>query len=212
MATPSSQHNKGSGSDAAISNAEAELLQAVLVSDVYPWTVEARDRYADEADAAGQALEISDEEAAQGWQSLSAQLDQLWSSESLDQGTAQQSALQQSALQQSALYQTFAGRLPVDLLARIAGKAQEVSASGESMINQMVACAQAVLSGIADSDLQVMARPMAMAMRGRSSDEIIEVTIRSIRVAEWEALSPIEKAKLSLAAARYAIAEAEEKK
>ncbi|MFK8182905.1 MAG: hypothetical protein AB8B99_05980 [Phormidesmis sp.] len=195
MANPSSpQHNKGSGSDAATpNNAEAELLHSVLVSDAYPWTIDVADEYAAAAEAAGQALEISDEDASQGWQRLSMQLNQMWSGE--------------AEVQSSDLFQTFAGRLSVEMLTRIAEKAKQVSVSGESMVTQMVACAQEVLSGIADTDLQVMARPMAMAMRGRSSDEIVDVTIKSVRAAEWDALSPIEQAKLSLAAARYALAE-----
>ena len=205
MVNPSPQHNKGSGANAAvsssassssaISNAEAELLQSVLASEAYPWTVEEAESYAEEIDSVGRSLEISDEEATKGWQALSAQLTQIWSED--------------VETEPSALYQTFAGRLPADLLDRIIQKAKQVSASGESMVNQMVVCAQEVLSGMADADLQVMARPMAMAMRGRSSDEIVNVTIKSVRVAEWDALSPIEQAKLSLAASRYALSETE---
>lgn len=196
MVNPSSpQHNKGSGSDTsadARSNAEAELLQSVLAADAYPWQIEDAANYEAEAESAGQALEISDEDASNGWQALSAQLNQMWAEDAT----------------QSAFQQRFAGRLPADLLAQIAQKAQQISANGESMVNQMVVCAQEALSGITDADLQVMARPMAMAMRGRSSDEIVEVTVKSVRDAAWDTLSPVEQAKLSLAAAKYALSEA----
>lgn len=195
MVNPSSpQHNKGSGSETALTNAQAELLQSVLSTDAYPWMVEEAAAYAEEVEAAGQALEISDEEASQGWQRLSAQLDQSWNTEA----------------SQSSLFQIFSERLPADMLTQIAQKARQVSADGESMVNQMVACVQEVLSGLAEADLQVMARPMAMAMRGRSNDEIVEATVKSIRAADWDALSPIEQAKLSLAAARYALSEVSE--
>lgn len=197
MVHPSSpQHNKGSSTDAANPNAEAELLQAVLVSDAYPWMVDDAADYEAAAEEAGQTLEISDEEASQGWQNLSAQLNQMWGDE--------------AQTEQSAFYQLFSGRLPAELLTRIIDKAKQVSENGEAMVTQMVVCAQEVLSGIAEADLQVMARPMAMAMRGRSSDEIVDVTVKSVRVAEWDALSPIEQAKLSLAAARYALSELDE--
>ena len=195
MVNPSSpQHNKGSGADSPQANAEAELLQAVLASDVYSWN---RSEIEDaDIESAGHVLEISDEEAAQGWQKLSSQLSQIWDEE----------------VNQSALFQKFSGRLPLDMLTRLAEKAQEISANGEALANQMVACAQEVLEGLAADDLRVMARPMAMAMRGRANDEIVETTIKSVREVDWSALSVVEQAKLSLAAARYALAEADESK
>ncbi|MEN8447657.1 MAG: hypothetical protein ABG776_21880, partial [Cyanobacteria bacterium J06555_13] len=82
-------------------------------------------------------------------------------------------------------------------------------ASGQTILDQMVMCVQDVMGTMAAADLQVFGRPMALAMRSTSSDEILEATIQSIRSVEWEALSPIEQAKLSLAVARYAISEAE---
>ena len=194
MANPSfPQHNKGSSESGAVPNAEAELLQAVLMSDAYPWMLNEAAGYEEAVKEAGQSLAISDQEASQGWQKLSAQLNQMWGDE--------------AQTQQSAFSQRLAGRLPAEMLARIVDKAKQVSDNGESMVNQMVVCAQEVLSGIAETDLQVMARPMAMAMRGRSNDEIVDVTVKSVRVAEWDVLSPIEQAKLSLAAARYALDE-----
>ena len=199
MVNPSSpQHNKGSSADSATARAEAELLQAVLSSDVYAQDGSATDE-SDEDVAAGQVLEISDQEASEGWQKLSSQLNQLWSEEG-----------EQAASFQSALLQKFSSRLPVELLTQLAEKAKQISENGEALAAQMVACVQEVVDGLADDDLRVMARPMAMAMRGRASDEIAESTVKSIREADWEALSSVEQAKLSLAAARYALIEARE--
>ncbi|MEM6450764.1 MAG: hypothetical protein AAF703_10665 [Cyanobacteria bacterium P01_D01_bin.105] len=195
MTNPSSpQHNQGSSADAAISNAEAELLQSVLTTEAYPWRMDESPEYAEAAEAAGQMLEISEAEAVQGWQALSGQLSQIW-------GEAAET-------QSSAFQQMFAGRIPAESIARITRKAKQIAANGESMVNQMVACAQEILDEMAAADLQVMARPMAMAMRGQSTDEIVAVTVKSVREAEWETLSPIEQAKLSLAAARCALAAA----
>ena len=177
--------------------AEAELLQAVLASDCYPWLTD--DVVDDEAQmaAAEQQLEISDNEAAQGWQRLSQQLSEIW-------GTHE-------AL--SPLQQKFAGRLPAAMMAHIAEKAQQVAhraqAAGSSRVSQMVFCVQDMLIDIGEADLQVMARPMALAMRGSSSEEFVEAAVQSVRVADWDDLSPIEQARLGLAAARYAIAQAE---
>lgn len=183
--------------------AQAELLQAVLATEAYPWLAdETSGAYAEQAEKAGLALEISDDEATQGWQGLSAQLSQIWG----DHAPSEQSLNEQLKLK-------FASRLPGELIARISENAQQVvseaASSGQSMLDQMVACVQDVMTQMGDDDLRVMGRPMAMAMRGNSADEFVSATIQSVRVAEWAALSPIEQARLSLAAARYAISQVE---
>lgn len=177
------------------SKSGSELLKSVLDPEQSsPWIVaDTAAEYEDRALAAGSVLEISETEAAQGWQVLSTQLDDLWNI-SADSLLAQ-------------LQQKFAERLPAEMLAMIATKAQQMARSSEPMVKQMIGCVQAGLSSVAEADLQVMARPMALAMRGSSSDEFVEATIKSVRSADWEALSAIEQAKLSLAAARYAIAQ-----
>ncbi len=176
--------------------AEAELLQAVLDGDRYPWLMAAAD-YEAQLEATGQALEISDEEASQGWQRLSQQLSAIWGTDKAH----------------SPLQQKFAGRLSTAIIAHITEKAQQVarrgSETGASRVAQMIFCVQDMLSQLSEADLQVMARPMALAMRGSSSEEFVEAAVRSVPVADWDALSPIEQARLSLAAARYAIAQAE---
>lgn len=184
---------------AALSAAQAELLQSVLDPDQSaPWLAnEVAGEYAMQIEAAGQALEISDEEASKGWQGLSAQLNQLWGDATAD---AEMSVL-------TLLQDKFAGRLPSDLLTMISEKAQQVAKSGQPMVKQLITCVQDGLDNMAEADLQVMARPMAFAMRGSSADEFVEATIQSIRIDDWAALSPIEQARLSLAAARYAISQ-----
>lgn len=182
----------------ALRNAQAELLQAVLETEAYPWLAnETAKNYSEEAEAAGQALEISDDEVAKGWEVLSTRLNGMWG----DTGIVAQ------------LKQKFANRLPAEMMARIGERAQQMVSSGEAagqnVLEQMLACVQDVLSYVAEDDLRVIGRPMATAMRGSSADELLEVTIKSVRAAEWEALSPIEQARLGLAAARYAVAQAE---
>ncbi|WP_050765759.1 hypothetical protein [Synechococcus sp. PCC 7335] len=177
------------------STTESELLQTILDPEQSsPWVaVEIAAEYEQKLSAAGALLEISDAEAAQGWESLSAQLDSVWS------------GVENSLLVR--LQQKFAQRLPADLLAIIAEKAQQMASSGQPMMKQMIGCVQDCLSDVAEADLRVVARPMALAMRGSSADEFVEATILSVRQANWADLSAIEQAKLSLAAARYAISE-----
>lgn len=194
MANPTSPN--GDKDNSATSSAQAELLQTVLESEQYPWLPGTGE--ADPLEAAGLEMEISDESAQQGWNALSAQLNQMW---------AEQTPLQ------AALMGKFAGRLPVAMIEQIGNKAQQLASDGQAtgltMLDQMVTCVQDVMGTMATTDLQVFGRPMALAMRSTSSDEILEATIQSIRSVEWEALSPIEQAKLSLAVARYAISEIE---
>ena len=182
----------------ALSTAQAELLHSVLETEAYPWLVDkTAEHYSAEAEAAGQALEISDDEVAKGWEGLSTQLNAIWEDASV---VAQ-------------LKQKFADRLPTAMLAQIGERAQQIVSSSEaasqSVLEQMLACVQDVLSYVAQDDLRVIGRPMATAMRGSSADELLNVTIKSVRAAEWGALSPIEQARLGLAAARYAISQAE---
>jgi hypothetical protein len=96
--------------------------------------------------------------------------------------------------------------MPQNLLNQLAANVQTAAQSGNALIDQLVASAQTVLSGWEADDLQVMARPPAMAMRG-GQEEILDVTLQSIRQVDWEELSEVEQARLSLVVARYALGE-----
>jgi hypothetical protein len=73
-----------------------------------------------------------------------------------------------------------------------------------------VQCVQDALPNLAEDDLYVLARPLAYAMRG--NDAPIESTLERVRSIEWDALSDVEQARLSLAIARFALAELEERR
>lgn len=187
-----------------LSVTQAALLQAVLDTErSAPWLAEdVAAEYENSVESAGAALEISNEEAAEGWQGLSAQLNQIWAD-------AASGVVADNAGVLAQLQQRFGERLPGHLLTVIADKAQQAVRGAEPMVTQMISCVQDEFAQLAVADLQVMARPMAFAMRGNSADELVEATVQSIREDNWEALSPIEQARLSLAAARYAIAQTE---
>jgi hypothetical protein len=169
---------------------EQELLHAVLMDEaVYPWQPAQADAYYQQVAAAGEALEWFDEEVTQGWQTFSTQLNGVWG--------------HSAGALQAALAQKFAGRLSVGLIDQISDMAQQMIHSGRPLAEQLIACVRDTLTGWDDGDLQVMARPLAYAMRGQT--DILDVTIASVRNTDWDALSPMEQARLSLAAARYAI-------
>ena len=68
----------------------------------------------------------------------------------------------------------------------------------------MVECVLDILPQWDEEDLQVLARPLAYAMRDVDS-EGVELVVATKR--PWAQLSEIEQARVSLAVARYAISE-----
>ncbi len=200
MVNSSSSSSEQGSSD--LSETQAELMQSVLSEQSYPWLPAlVAESYEADLEAAGQSLEISDDEAIAGWQGLSAQLDRLWSDVDI----------------LSLLKQKFAARLPETVLVAISDRAQQLgkraaqglSQNAQPMAAQMIACVKGTVTAIGEADLQVMARPMAFAMRSSGAEELVDATAASVRQAEWEKLSALEQAKLSLAVARYAIAQVE---
>jgi hypothetical protein len=103
-------------------------------------------------------------------------------------------------------FQRLAAHLPQRLLDTIVQRTQQVVATNLSLADQLVQCVQDSLTSWDTDDLQVLARPFAYAMRGAES-ESLDAVLKSVRDAEWDELSSIEQARLSLAVARLAIAQ-----
>ncbi|MEM6590607.1 MAG: hypothetical protein AAF651_01965 [Cyanobacteria bacterium P01_C01_bin.73] len=182
----------------ARTQAELELLQSILDNrEAYVWnpSLEDSETYLSQFETAWGESGLNHDQVSKGWQTVSQQLDIMW--QSLDQAGAGASVL-------DALTTRFANRMPADLLAEIARRAEDVVSSGKPVLNQMLHCVKDILAAWDETDLQVMARPMAYAMRD-GQGEIVEVTLQSVRDADWASLSPMEQARLSLAIARYAI-------
>jgi hypothetical protein len=188
MATPSpdSQYFRD-----AQTQAEMELLATIVQTDVaYPWNPAQL-----ESESYLTALEqefalsdsFSDSDIAQKSQVLFAQLEQVWLT---------------TALQKS-LREKFT-RVPQDFLARIAQSVQNATVKYQSLADQMVECVLDILPQWAEEDLQVLARPLAYAMREVDS-EGAQLVMAARR--PWAQLSEIEQARVSLAVARYAISQ-----
>jgi len=171
--------------------AQMELLATIVQTDVaYPWNPAQL-----ESESYLTALEqefalsdsFSDSDIAQKSQVLFAQLEQVWLT---------------TALQKS-LREKFA-RVPQDFLARIAQSVQNATVKYQSLADQMVECVLDILPQWAEEDLQVLARPLAYAMREVDSEgaQLVMATRRP-----WAQLSEIEQARVSLAVARYAISQ-----
>jgi hypothetical protein len=171
------------------SGAEAELAEAILGHEtVYPWNP--RDPEA-EAYFADLELEFNldewtDEEIDQRSQTLFAQIDKFW-----EQVPAANETLRQS------LNERFADRVPKGWLEAIANKAQAVVSTNLSLADQLVECVSPLLQNWAADDLLIFARPVAYAMRGTE--------LEALKSQDWSQLSEMEKARLSMEIAHYAL-------
>lgn len=186
--------------------AELELLQLVLNdSEIpYPWNPTDPNSYA-------YFEQLEQEVVAAGWltdellpytQALSSQIDQLWTT--LETPIPEPTA---PRLFNTDLFQQFANRMPQNLLETIVHRAQQAVAAQGILADQLVMCVQGILPEWGEDDLHVLARPFAYAMRSGAETELLDGALQSVRCEEWTELSSIEQARLSLAIARYAIAQ-----
>jgi len=188
MATqsPDSQYFRDSQTQA-----EMELLATIVQTDVaYPWNpaqLESESYLAALEQEFALSDSFSDSDIAQKSQVLFAQLEQVWLT----------TALQKSLREKVA-------RVPQDFLTRIAQSVQNATVKYQSLADQMVECVLDILPQWAEEDLQVLARPLAYAMREVDS-EGAQLVMAAKR--PWAQLSEIEQARVSLAVARYAISQ-----
>jgi hypothetical protein len=102
---------------------------------------------------------------------------------------------------QTALAKKFV-TVPQNLLSAIARQAQQLANTSHALADQLLYCVSDVLPQWAPEDLQVLARPLAYAMRG---DEASDTALDQAQTQDWNHLSEIEQARLSLVIARYAL-------
>jgi len=126
-----------------------------------------------------------------------AEIDRRWSTTSL----------------QTSLAQRFVARIPQELLASIAAQAQRLVADSRravteslSVADQLVQCIQDVAINLGQEDLYVQAR-LLEPMRNSGSQTAVDNLLSQIPQTEWQQLSEIQKARLSLAIAHCAIDE-----
>lgn len=171
--------------------AELDLLQAIFQTDrPYPWNPaqpESEDYFTDLGGEWRLPDCLSESEMTQKTQTLFAQIEQLWTTTTL----------------QKDLCDKFV-RVPQDLIVSITRNVQTVTTQYQSLADRMVQCVLSALPQWPEEDLHVLARPLAYAMREVES-ESLESTL--IADKSWSELSEIEQARASLAIARYAISQ-----
>lgn len=126
-----------------------------------------------------------------------AQMEQQWSTVSV----------------QTSLAQRFSARIPQELLAEIAAQAQKLVADSRkavtqslSLADQLVQCIQDVAINLGQEDLYVQAR-LLEPMRNSGLETAVDSLLNQIPQTEWQQLSEIQKARLSLAIAHCAMDE-----
>jgi hypothetical protein len=186
--------------------AELELLNFVLrESFSYPWNPaepQAEDYFSAMEQEVVSAGWVTEEELAEQGNILSTHLEHIWSTVPLPSVTTELSGMAAS----SDLLRQAAAQVPQHIMNQIVEQARQVVRSNLSLADQLVRCVQECLPTWGEDDLQVLARPFAYAMRG-SDTGMLEAALRSVRCAAWTELSGVEQARLSLAIARYAIAQ-----
>lgn len=191
------------------SQAQLELLETLLLADApYPWNPASP-----ESETYLAALE--EEFVFENWpadevearsQVFYSQLQQLWPA-----ATNRSESMQPVNALGNDLQQQFAAYLPASWLDTIANQAQHLLSSNLSVAEKLVHCVRQLLPHWAEEDLQVLARPIAYAMRG-SEVAGVESTLTSTPPVPWTELSEIEQARITLAVARYALAKLQTEK
>jgi len=178
-------------------SAEQDLLASIFASgQPYPWEPLSPDGEAHLNHLESQLDDDPevDEVITAGWHRVSSLLETQWASV--------ETATPERLL--NALKARFQERMPDDALGTLAAAAARLVQSGRPMAEQLVETAKAILPDWETGDLVVMARPLAYSLRdGRG--EVLDLTLRSIPQAQWESLSELEKARLSLAIASVAL-------
>jgi hypothetical protein len=175
---------------------EAELMDGLLAASTieYPWNPADPDTadYFAQTDRQFSLDDWSDAEIAQKSQSLYARIESAWET----------TALGVTVSPLAALTAKFGARVPQQWLAQIAANVSHLATSQLEPVDRLVGSVQDLLANWAAEDLSVMARPYAFAMR---CDLGMDDPDKIVRPLAWAELSDLERAKLTILIAQYAI-------
>ena len=186
------------------SNSEWELVREILLNEerIYPWnpmTVEAEAYFSHiETTMEAETPELVDR-VARGYESFYQHLDGLWEN-------ATPAVSEDISTLRSQLDEQFKSIVPEHILANIATKIAELKSSSASLAQQLIHCVQESLPEWDSEDLFVLARPFAYTMRGTEEEAALERVLQNAQTLDWETCSDVERARLTLAIARYGIA------
>ncbi len=184
-----------------LENLEKQLLDYLLEQEKpYPWNpaeVEAQDYF--EATEENFSLEDwSAIEIEERTESLFTSLNSCWPTQS-------------SFSIQEVLDAKFGSAVPSSWLEAIAQEAKKMVDSNLSKMERLVESMKPLLLNWTEEDLQVFARPLVYAMRSSQKNKA-DTVLSKLENTNWEDVSPVEKARLSLAIAQYAFAQVDAQK
>jgi hypothetical protein len=99
----------------------------------------------------------------------------------------------------------FSARIPQQWLEKIAAEAKKAMAEQATMADQLVSCVQNVLPELAQDVLSILARPHTYAMRSEGSSTSLTNLDSLTNSTDWEKMSAIEQAKLTVFVSKYAL-------
>lgn len=176
---------------------EAELLETLLAANLanYPWNPadSSAVEYYERSDSEFVFDDWSDEEIGERSQSFFTQIQSCWAN-------VPPPIVDNNPL--TALNAKFGSRVPQQWLEAIALKVTSTIDFNLEPAEQLVQSVQDLLSNWATEDLLVMARPYAYAMR---CDPGVNDPDRIVRPLNWLELTEVERAKLTILIAQYAI-------
>lgn len=180
------------------SQIDIELLEALLEAEesTYPWnpTADESEEYFLQLEEHFAMQDVLEEELPSRSRAFYDNLDNLWSHY---KDTTNSNLVTQV---QEKLQAMFAQKVPQDFLKSIAQRAVEIFDTQQTIGEQMISCVQSLLPAWEESDLLVLARPYAVV-------KSVENNSQNTENREWTELSEIERAKVSLAVASYALSQ-----
>lgn len=202
------KNNESKILNALSSQMELELLDALLQPEdgTYPWNPsddESDDYFSELEQQFAMEELLTNEELTTKSQAFYGHVDSLW--DQVVTNCHYKCNTNQSVVDhlQVILSSAFAANVPQGWLKTIAQKATEIFATQQSIGEELVQCVQSVLPTWDTDDLLVLARPFAYAMRSNESRDVKSV-IDQVNNRDWETLSELEQAKVSVAIAYYA--------
>lgn len=176
-------HASSSVSEENLSSLTDELLDTLLeVDQTYPWnpTHPETEAYFNQLEAEFPLMDAFDEsEITAQADTFFSQLNQSW--ESVDDPHHAQS-----------LWEKFGQTLPRSWFETMVNQAEQLAKANTSQLHQLVECVKPLWQNWTDEDLQVFARPLAHAMRGKTQ----------VKQEAWQNLSEIERIRFTMMIAK----------
>ncbi|MBD2328269.1 hypothetical protein [Alkalinema sp. FACHB-956] len=178
--------SEGTSVQQTIEDVEVTIQEEPSHKIAYPWNPDQSPEFFAEIESNHLLHGLDDQEITERAETFFTTLDHLWDT-SL----------------QAKLTRKFA-MVPKSILVAIAQRAEVITQQAEAFVSsssdfagQLVQCVQTSLPLWSEEDLYVFARPVAYAMRGEEPKYDFPQ--------DWQALSEIDQAKLTLAIAKYAL-------